>query len=98
MNYSKRHPWFGLDDAGEESFFANYSTTDDPKPKLNNASQSDQDEALNNPENSIDKDPHQPWVQDNTENKVPKDAGINKVQDYENGDPPLDDNPQPGIH
>lgn len=53
-------PWFGLDDLGGYTF-----DHDGPKPLYNEKDSDDQEKALNNPEQSIDKDPNKPWVQKN---------------------------------
>lgn len=84
MNKNKQHPWFGLDDVTSSMSFG------DPKPLHNEKSQSDQDEALQNPELSIDKDPDKPWVQGAGKNPRDTEIGVNEVQDWENGDPPID--------
>jgi hypothetical protein len=88
MKKNKQHPWFGLDDVGAE--MVSSMNFDDPKPLYNEKSQRDQDKALQNPEESIDKDPDKPWVQRNEQNPRETEIGVNEVQDWENGDPPID--------
>jgi hypothetical protein len=90
----KSHPWYGLDDVGDEvvsSFSFN-----DPKPLHNEKSQHEQDKALKNPEESMDKDPDKPWVQGEDKPSRDKDPGVNPVKDFENGDPPIDNWAEPG--
>lgn len=84
-------PWFGLDD------FGGYSYDDpDPKPKYNEKKPDDQEKAYDNPEQSIDKDPDKPWVQQNERPiSYQDDAGVNDVRDYENGDPAADNWAEP---
>lgn len=88
MNKNKQHPWFGLDDVGAE--MVSSMSFDDPKPLYNEKSQQEQDKALQNPEQSIDKDPDKPWVQGVGKNPRDTEIGVNEVQDWENGDPPVD--------
>jgi hypothetical protein len=90
MNNQKQHPWFGLDDLGS----ADLASLDagDPKPLYNEKSQREQDKALQNPEESIDKDPEKPWVQGaHGTTKHDQNSGINKGSLTENGDPPIDE-------
>lgn len=97
MNNGKRQPWYGLDDFGEEVLSAASGMHEDPKPKPGDNTQQRQDNAMDNPEGSLDKDPEQPWVQDNADRQHPRDTeiGVNEVHDHENGDPPIDNWAQP---
>ena len=92
MNNHKQHPWFGLDDLGA----ADILNETDPKPLYNEKSQHEQDKALQNPEESIDKDPDKPWVQggDKTETTT-HNSGVNPTSLRENGDPPIDEWAEP---
>ena len=90
MNNSNKQPWYGLDDLEKEVLSESTFINEDPNPKSSNNSQQNQDKLLNNPESSIDKDPDQPWAQDNKEISPLKETSIKKVHDFENGDPAID--------
>jgi hypothetical protein len=92
MNNHRQHPWFGLDDLGS----ADILNATDPKPLYNEKSQHEQDKALQNPEESIDKDPGKPWVQgEEKAGKTGQNSGVNSGALAENGDPPIDEWAEP---
>jgi len=91
MNSEKHHPWFGLDDVGDEAISS--MSFHDPKPLYNEKSQQEQDKALSNPEQSIDKDPDKPWVQGKDDAGKPNEPDATME---ENGDPPIDEWAEPG--
>lgn len=89
MKEPNSKPWFGLDDLGGHSFEDPY-----PKPLYNEKNTADQDKALNNPEQSIDKDTDKPWVQKiERPTSIHDDSGVNTKKD--NQDPPIDNWAQP---
>lgn len=82
-------PWFGLDDLSSLAF-----DTELPKPLYNEKNTADQEKALDNPEQSIDKDSDKPWVQKNKKsNSSIEDSGVNGEKRHH--DPPIDDWAQP---
>lgn len=83
-------PWFGLDD------YVSHSFENDPKPLYNEKNTGDQEKALNNPEQSIDKDPDKPWVQKNERaHSIQDDSGVNPLTDKDNKDPEIDNWAEP---
>lgn len=83
-------PWFGLDD------YAAHSFENDPKPLYNEKNSADQEKALNNPEQSIDKDPDKPWVQKNQrKSSIQESSGINPLTDKDTNEPPGDNWAEP---
>lgn len=79
-------PWFGLDDLGGYTF-----EYDVPKPLYNEKDSADQEKALNNPEQSIDKDPNKPWVQINDRKSSIQDTSDVNGRIKKNKDEPLTD-------
>ena len=79
-------PWFGLDDLGGYTF-----DHDEPKPLYNEKDSDDQEKALNNPEQSIDKDPNKPWVQKNERQPSIQDTSdVNDRYKKSKNEPPID--------
>lgn len=98
MNQYRQHPWYGLDDVGEEiiSWMGSQEPGSEPMdPDKKKKIQHDHDNPAIQKGEDIPANQEKPWVQEVDRDTDETEIGVNEVHDYENGDPPIDDWAEP---